>query len=391
MREDAPDRPPRHSRSFAGFPVNDLALAAAFSVIALASVLTGNPAEGPLAVTIPVALAMSLALAWRTRSPITVIAILIVAGFAQTLLAEAPGSLWSLAVYAIAMYTVAAHCAEARAAVAGGAFVAALLVQERMHSGVDYLFIVLLFGGLWLLGRASRYWRGRVRTAERAQRDAARLAAAQERLRIARELHDVLAHSLSVIAVQSDAAEAALVQAPARALEPVRAIRTTARAALGDIRAMLDILRSDDGDGDGASSPGMDAIAALVDSARERGLAVDYRVRGTRSPVAPAVELAVYRIVQECLTNVTRHAPGAPTEVRLEQTRNGVDVTVQNGPSPHPPAADERSGYGLTGIDERVRSLHGALSAGPAPDGGFSVRVHIPIPVPAAPVREGAT
>ena len=131
-------------------------------------------------------------------------------------------------------------------AIAGVGFVAALFLQERIDNGPDYLFIVLLFGGTWLLGRASRLWRTRVSHAEQHQRDLARLAVAEERVRIARELHDSVAHSLSVIAVQSDAAEAALAHDPDRAREPLRAINASARGSLHEIRDMLHLLRTDD-------------------------------------------------------------------------------------------------------------------------------------------------
>jgi uncharacterized protein (TIGR03382 family) len=234
--------------TLAAFPVPDVALAVALCAIAVASVLTGNPNEGPAPLTLPVAVALTAALLWRRRSPLVCVAIIIVAGTAQTVLSQTPGSLWSLAVYAIAMYSLAAYCSEGAAAVAGAVFVGALLVQERIDNGVDYVFVLLLFGGLWLLGRLSRYWRGRVSTAEQRQHETARLAVAEERVRIARELHDIVAHSLSVIAVQSDAAEAALAVAPGRALAPVQTIRSTARSALGEIRRMLDVLRTDDDD-----------------------------------------------------------------------------------------------------------------------------------------------
>src|SRR5690606_3677119 len=136
-------------RSLLGFPAPDVALAAALCAVAIASVLTGNPDEGPLAVTLPAAVVSTAALLWRRRSPLVAVALVMVAGTAQTVLSQSPGSLWSLAVHAIVMYSLAAYLPEGLAAIAGAVLTAVLLVQERLDNGVDYVFILLLFGGLW--------------------------------------------------------------------------------------------------------------------------------------------------------------------------------------------------------------------------------------------------
>ncbi|MRH29565.1 hypothetical protein GH740_09595 [Microbacterium sp. SYP-A9085] len=369
-------------RAVAGLPALDVALALALCLIAVASVLTGNPDEGPVAVTVPVAVVSTLAVAWRVRAPILCIALLVVTGVAQTLLASAPGSLWSLVVYAIAMYSLAAHNPEGRAALVGAVFMAALLVQERLDDGVDFLFIVLLFGGLWLLGRASRYWRRRVHTAERRQRDAARLATAQERVRIARELHDVVAHSLAVIAVQSDAAEAAIATDADRAVAPIRVIGATARRALAEIRSLLDLLRGDDADLPGTRSPGLSAVDALVDTARATGVDVDLAVQLTAGPVPAAIDLVAYRVVQESLTNILTHAPGSHAAVTIAQRERSLHIAVRNTAATSPERVGLAAGYGLTGLHERVLGVGGRVTAAPTPDGGFAVDVDIPLPVP---------
>lgn len=377
-----------------GFPLLDLLLAALLCLVAIASVLTGNPDEGPLVITLPVAVVMTVAIAWRTRSPVTAVVMVIVASAVQTVLAMAPGSLWSLAVLAIVMYSVGAVYSEGRAAVVGGALVAALLIEERIDNGVDYLFILLLFGGLWLLGQASRTWRNRVGVAEQRQRDAARLASAEERVRIARELHDVVAHSLSVIAIQADAAEAALERDPARASEPVRVIRSTARSALTEIRGLLDVLRTEEGSTvqggtgegsteEGTDSPGVAAIEALVANARAAGIPVEYRPHRSDAAIPPVVELTAYRVVQEGLTNVMRHAPGAATTVGLEQGDAVLRIAVQNT-APVAPTTPNLvgAGYGLTGIRERVRAVGGRMDAASTPDGGYRLAVELPVHVP---------
>ena len=375
-------------RTLWGLPASDVVLAVVLLLTAVASVVTGNPDEGPLAVTLPVAVGSTSALALRRRSPLVMIALVLVAGLAQSVLSMSPGSLWSLVVDAVAVYSAAAYLSEGLAAVAGAFFVAALLVEERLDNGVDYVFILLLFGGVWLLGRASAQWRGRVTTAERRQREAARLAVAEERVRIARDLHDVIAHSLSVIAVQSDAAEAALAVAPERAMAPVQAVRATAREALGDIRRMLDVLRTDDAELPGVDSPGVSAIAGLVDAARSAGTPVTLDVRLTTSPVPPGVDLAAYRIVQECLTNARRHAPGAATAVTIAQRDHALEISVVSAPGAAPDAGRAGragSGYGISGMCERAAALGGHLDAHRTSAGGFEVIASLPLPEREAP------
>ncbi|SEC57453.1 Signal transduction histidine kinase [Paramicrobacterium humi] len=371
-----------------GFPLIDLLLAAALCIIAVVSVATGNPNEGPAWLTVPVAFVMTGAVAWRARNGALAAALVAVAGLAQTALSVSPGSLWSLVVYAIVMYSVAATYREGRAAALGAGLVAVLLIQERIDNGVDYLFILLMFGGIWLLGRASQNWRGRVTAAEQRQRAAARLAVAEERVRLARELHDIVAHSLSVIAVQSDAAQAALEREPRLAAQPVAAIGATARGALGEIRQMLDLLRADDDDRPATDSPGISAIGGLVEAARSAGVRVRYTASITDAPLSPAVDLTAYRTVQEGLTNIITHGARAPATVTVEQSASRLSIRVENeasGPPREPrtthsnPPGVERTGLGLVGMRERVTALGGSLNAGPTADGGFALNVEIPL------------
>ncbi|MCX7522109.1 histidine kinase [Microbacterium sp. STN6] len=359
----------------AGFAAPDIALAALMLVVAVLSVLTGNPDEGPVRVTLPVAVVTALALLWRGREPFIAVALALLAGLTQSVLAQPPGSLWSLLVYGVITYSAAAVYAEGKAAVAGVAMVAGMMIEERVRDGVDYLFIVLLFGGLWLLGRASRLWRSRVRHAEQHQHDVARIAVAEERVRIARELHDVVAHSLSVIAVQSDAAAAALDARPELARAPLTAIRASARGSLAEIRHMLDLLRTDD---DVAHPlPGLAALDALIDSARDAGLQLEVSV-GHIEPLPATVEAAVFRIVQESLTNVVKHAGPAPTRILIARAGGTLTLEVSNGAGTMRSRVGPR-GYGLIGMAERVAAVRGSLESGPSADGGFRVNVRIPL------------
>lgn len=361
-------------RTVWGFPAPDAVLALVACVIAVASVVTGNPVEGPLAITLPVAIAMTMALLWRRRMPWLTVALVAAAGLAQSLLAQSPGSLWSLAVFAITVYSVAAWSGEAVAALAGAGFVGILLIEEKLQDGVDYVFILLLFGGVWLLGRASRYWRGRVTVAEQRQRQAAKLAAAEERLRIARDVHDVVAHSLGAIAVQADAAEAALQVAPARAVEPVRAIRDTAREALADIRRVLDVLH----EGDDRDTESTD-VAALVAGARATGMHVILDMQTEGRLVPGDVRSAGYRIVQESLSNVRRHAPGSTATVVVHPEGDDLLLSITDDGAGGDAVPASGVGYGIRGMRERAERLGGTLAADPAPDGGFRVCARLPL------------
>lgn len=359
-----------------GFARGDLLLAAILCIVAVVSVLTGNPYEGPLAVTLPVAIATTLALAWRTRIPVMTVAIVLVADVAQLLLAQPAGSLWSLVVFVIAMYSVAANYTEGKAAIVGVVMVVTILAEEKVSEGQDYLFIILLFGGVWLLGRASRLWRGRVTRAEQHQRDLALLAVSDERVRIARELHDIVAHSLSVIAVQADAADAALERDPPRAREPLRVIHETARSSLGEIRDMLQLLRADDGEVRPAR--GLSALDELLASARDAGLAVESHMNLGGHIVPPVVDFAAYRILQEALTNVARHAGAVSVSMTVEASDEALELTVTNAPG-RTPRKVASAGVGLLGIRERVSLLGGSLDTGEVAGGGFRLVARLPL------------
>lgn len=344
-------------------------------LVAAASVLSGNPDEGPLSVTLPVAAASALALAFRRRVPIAAVLLLLVPGLTQTVLAQTPGSLWSLLAHAIVMYSLASRHTEGPAAALGLLLLGGLLLEEHLANGVDYLFVVLLFGGLWLLGRASRIWRNRVTRAEQHQRDAAALAVAEERVRIARELHDILAQSLGVIAIQADAALAALAVRPELAVEPVTVIRTGARESLGEIRRLLGALRVDAETAEPA--PGIGSIPGLITTARSGGIDLDYRYSAGALPAV--VEAAAYRIVRESITNLLKHAPGSHATLFIAREAAELVLRIGNDSSRDPAASLSGIGLGLIGIRERVTALGGTLTAGPTPAGGFLLEARLPL------------
>nr|WP_245769191.1 sensor histidine kinase [Streptomyces indicus] len=213
-------------------------------------------------------------------------------------------------------------------------------------------------------------------------------AARGERARIARELHDVVAHHISMIAVQAETARLTTEGMPPAGAERLLAIGDTARTALTEMRRLLGVLREDAGTPAAPQrrpQPGLQQLAELVDEAREASAAATRLiVSGPVRPLDQGVELTAYRIVQEALTNARRHAPGAAVDVALRYTPQGLHLSVRdNGPGPA--RAPARTGHGLTGMRERAAMVGGELSSGPAPGGGFRIEVLLPAPAADSP------
>lgn len=368
------------NRRLLGLPPMDVVLALVLLVMAVGGLLTHEIHESPLAITLPVAVVTSLSVLGRTRAPLVAAVVTSLANVGQALWAgQPPGSVVSLVVLLLLAYGVGVECQEAVAA--GG--LAALLLSSFFGNwrggGSDYVFITVLLGGAWLLGRAARSWRTRATLAEQHQRDLARLAVAEERTRIARELHDVVAHGLSVIAVQADAAEGALAHNPALAGEPLRAIRTSARDALTDMRQLLQVLRTESGD-DRTPARGIGDLPHLVEGMRASGLPLETEIRAVND-VPAGLSLTIFRIAQEGLTNVRTHAGAVPTRLEVVGEGQQVRIRVTNAAG-HRASGDANvrpPGHGLIGVRERVRAAGGTVSAGPTPTGGFEIDVVLPL------------
>jgi signal transduction histidine kinase len=235
----------------------------------------------------------------------------------------------------------------------------------------------------------------RAERAESARDDDVARAAAAERTRIARELHDVVAHHVSLMAVQAEAASSLLPGRPDDAARSVEVIADTARQALTELRRLLGVLRGPADQLETAPSVSLAGLGAVLDQVRGSGLAVDLTVQGTPGPLAPSVDLTAYRIIQEALTNTVRHAcaaraavtlcyePGFVTVSVTDSRRDGDTVPVVNGTAnglAGGSAARARSGgFGLAGIAERVASCGGSLSVGPTGAGGFAVTARLPV------------
>ncbi|WP_405435615.1 sensor histidine kinase [Streptomyces avidinii] len=245
--------------------------------------------------------------------------------------------------------------------------------------------VLVLTGALRGLGDAQQrvVEQESISEAERARR-----TLLEERARIARELHDVVAHHMSVITVQADSAPYRVPGMPEPVREEFAAIAASARESLGEMRRLLTVLRGDgaggaDGaDGERAPQPGIDRLQQLVEATVRAGQPVELSLAaGAAGAAPPAVDLSAYRIVQEALANVVRHAPGAPTRVSVTVDEDEVLVLVVNGPARDAVVELESSGtgHGLVGMRERVRLTGGTLDTGPLPDGGFRVAARLPL------------
>jgi signal transduction histidine kinase len=211
---------------------------------------------------------------------------------------------------------------------------------------------------------------------ERDREDRARAAVVAERTRIARDLHDVIAHSVSVMTVQAGAARLLLPEDPARAREPLLSVEETGREALAEMRRLFGIVRGEDSAAL-APQPGLARLDVLVEQARKAGLPVELRLEGERHVLPPGVDLTAFRIVQEALTNALKHARPARAQVTIRYGRDALDLEITN--DGRRARTGEATGHGLVGMRERVALYSGKLEAGPRKRGGYAVRAQLPV------------
>ena len=333
----------------------------------------------------------TLPLVARRRFPGTVLVLVVASGLAFAVLDLPPDRL-GLAIL-VAVYSVAAYGSRwvPLAGLAGVevALVAVQLTPGRTEVGtlVNNLGVV---AAAWLLGHFAHNYRAyaarleeRTAELERAREALARRAVVEERLRLARELHDVVAHAMSVIAVQSGVGAHVAQTQPKEARRSLAAIEATSRAALEELRRLLGVLRQEDEPpGDLAPVPGLADLDGLLAEVSKAGLAVKLQVNGTRPQLPAGVDLSAYRIVQEALTNVVKHAGPAQAQVVVGYGDQDVRVEVtDDGRGPGTAASDGRAGtgHGLIGMRERVQAFGGDLQTGPRPGGGFRVAARLPL------------
>jgi signal transduction histidine kinase len=289
---------------------------------------------------------------------------------------------------AVALYSLAMTRSRAQQLLAAAAAVTAVIVADALHSGrptiLQTLGHVTLVAIPLLAAEAIRTHRSylsllseRLELAERTREQEAQRRAEQERMRIARELHDVVAHTLTTINVQAGAAAERL--APGDARRALETIEDASHEAIGELRAILGVLRDHDhSDAPRTPSPGVENVAELVQRARDAGLEVQLEISGGRpTRLSDAVSLTAYRIVQESLTNAHRHAAGAAVRVDLSFGAARLSIAVENGASVRPSGNGATPGVGIAGMLERASATGGTLRAGPNGD-GFRVQAELP-------------
>jgi signal transduction histidine kinase len=351
----------------------------------------GGLPRGRFALGFGLVLLHTLPLAGRRRFPGTVLALVVASGLAGAALFLPPFFLGPAIL--VAVYSVAAY--GSRWVSLAGLAVAELGLAAVQRTPLKLEDLALLgfmgiFAVAWLLGHFAHNYRAHAarleeRTAEleRAREELARRAVTEERLRLARELHDVVAHAMSVIAVQSGVGAHVAATNPQEAAKALAAIEATSRAALTELRRLLGVLRQEDEpQGALAPVPGLADLDSLLAEIGKAGLAVKLQINGTRPPLPAGVDLSAYRIVQEALTNVVKHAGPAHAQVLVGYRDQDVTVEViDDGRGAVTSVSDGRvgTGHGLIGMRERVQVFGGDLQTGPRPGGGFRVAARLPL------------
>lgn len=333
---------------------------------------------------------VTLPLLWRRSHPGTVLATL-AAAFTVAAVSGWPmpqGVGLVFGAYAAALYGDRRVRVVAGSVAAGALAVAfAVMLTAGSALALEHLSgMAFGYGVAWVLGDHTRirhaYLAELTERADRLERerdDFARRATEEERSRIARELHDVVAHNVSVIAVQAGAARVTVGTDPGRAVQALDLIERTARSALSELRLLLGILRRSDAPADlRRPHPGLDRLDELVDQAREAGLRLQARVQGETRPLSGVVDVCAYRIVQEALTNALKHATGADVYVLVRYGSEHLVITVVDD-GPGASCSDTTPGHGLIGMRERVALVGGQLHVGTALAGGFRVEARLPL------------
>jgi signal transduction histidine kinase len=384
------------SRSLMG----DGALAAAVTAVAELDVWVRGTVAGPRLENALLLAAVALPLAWRRRRPCAALVVTAAAIAAQTLLVAGhpPSGLLFAVPILLGAYSVGAYAPWSWRAF--GALAALAVAYDVIYVNgqggltgsfnavAGDLVWLLLPTGAWLAGWYMRRRRQKaavlveVVRAERAREQERLAALEQERGRMARELHDILAHSVSLMGVQAGAAEEVLALDPERARPVLRSIQQTSRDSVAELRRLLGMLRAEELEVERAPQPGLDQLDALVGRMQEAGLPVELTVERSAHPLPAGVELTAYRVVQESLTNALKHARPSRVEVVVRYGRARLDVLVRND-GVSPAVNGNGSGHGLIGMNERVTLYGGRLEVGATSASEF--RVHAEIPLETAP------
>jgi signal transduction histidine kinase len=324
---------------------------------------------GLLVLAVALAIVQGVALRWRRRRPELVTAVVLVAGLAYLVLVPE-------IVLPIAGFFAVGSLAAARPPRVSLVGLAGLLALSATNFFTtlteDALFTMGLSVGVWALGEAAR-------NRKLAIQEEARRAVTEERARIARELHDVIAHSVSVIIVQSGAADHVFVEQPEQARAALRSIESAARDAQRELQRLLAPVRPGAPAEPAEPQPGLDRLEQLVAPLRAAGLRVDVRREGPARALPAGIDLSAYRIVQEALTNTLRHARATRAEVTARYAPDRLELTVLDDGRGAAPTPGDGAGFGIVGMSERAALLGGTLEAGPLPGGGYRVLARLPL------------
>jgi signal transduction histidine kinase len=363
----------------------DLLLAVAVACLAVLE-LWLNPGVHPRWAAAVTEVPAAFLLAWRRRLPVSAaIGASVALSVEVALGVPVSEPIVPLLVLVVTLYSLAVNVPLDRAIAGLAAFLFTSSLMSLSHAGAgaklgNFLFGVVIAGGTWTAGRVVR-----ARTqlaagfAEKADRlETERLEAiVEERARIARELHDVIAHSVSVMVVQAGAAQEVLKRDPALAVEPLEAVQETGRQALVEMSRLVGLLREDNAELGLTPQPGLGDLDALLAQVREAGLPVDVTIVGERRTLPLGVDLSAYRVVQEALTNALKHAGRARAQVSLRFERDALEVEILDDGDGSGTA--HSGGHGLVGMHARVSVFGGDFTAGPRSEGGFAVRARLPL------------
>jgi signal transduction histidine kinase len=345
--------------------------------------------EGPLWFDILAVIAFTTPLLARRRfpfkAPLAVFVVLCATSFVDNRLV--PDAFTTFLVALAAIFLIGMH-RERTQAVAGLAVVQGMAIlvghNDPTQTGGDYVWLAITFTVAWTVGfgvggkfREVDEAKERAERAEREREERARLAVSEERARIARELHDVVGHSVSVMTVQASAVRRLLEPDQERERAALLVVEQTGREALAEMRRMVGVLRRPEEAPALAPQPTLEQLERLIENAREAGLPVELRVEGEPVQLSAGVDLTAYRLVQEGLTNALKHARAAKAEVLVRYTDGHVELTVSDD---GPGGGDgDKGGHGLVGMRERISVYGGELEAGPRPEGGYALRARLPV------------
>jgi signal transduction histidine kinase len=377
---------PRWNQDYA-----DVAMGVALTVLALSTAVVNHARLD--AVSVPLLIVQTLPIVVRRRNPMRVLIVTGVAIILHSLLGY-PDSNGNLGVF-VAFYTVAANEPRRRAMLAAAMTAGGILISYASYATFDSVSgwtvslttTYLSYGLAWLIGDNLRVRRAytkeledRAAELEREREEKAEQAVTEERLRIARELHDVVAHYVSVMVVQATGARRVAEKDPMAARAALEAVESAGRTALAEMRRMLEVLREDD-PGMGPQ-PGLGELERLISQVRMVGLPVELEIEGEACCLPPGMDLAAYRIIQEALTNTVKHGGKAAARVTVRYRAGSLEIeVVDNGRGAAAPllAGGDGGGHGLIGMKERVALFGGVLETGPVFPGGYRVMARMPI------------